>query len=451
MTGTALSVFRGTEPESFGVELQGIVDGPVAGSRYLLLKMRNDSLRMGSGFSGSPVYFDGRLAGAISHMESNLASQMAMAVPIDRMLADRDRAAPRSNETAIAEKVLPPGSMIAIPLVRGDFWIGSSGTVAYSENGLFFAFGHENFFSGDSVPLPIHRATVHGVIPRLDMSHKESSPLEEIGSVSWDGKSALVGRLGGRAPMAPLKVEYRSAAGVRQRYRLEMLNHARMAPGIVARVARSILVDHLPNKPVGSDLEIALVASIKGLDAPVTINQRFSAEQLKNELSVTSNPLMALLTALLFPLADMTAINAITMTITDLPEAKTARISEASFTRTRARAGDTVSLRVRLNGPFGEVKDVNVPVLLPVDFSSARFSVSVNPGRAVRPKESAPGSVEEIAAWLAAVARSDELVVLAPGSVADSDYPEARLRRIIARTPWNLEGSGEASIAVVGE
>lgn len=450
MKGRALSVLRGTEPETFGVELQGIVDGPVAGSRYMLLKLSDDSLRMGSGFSGSPVYFDGRLAGAVSHMEQNLASQMAMAVPIASMLEDGKKGASELKGHSVSVKELLPGSMIAIPQVRGDFWMGSSGTVTFIDNDTIYAFGHENYFSGDSIQLPIHRATVHSIIPRLDMSHKESSPLEEIGSVVWDGKSALVGRLGSKASMAPLVVDYQGATGIVRHFNLEMVNHNRMAPAVINRVVRSVLYDHLPNKPVGSDIDMTLSININGLDEPVIISQRFNAELLKADTS-SPNPLQLLLSGLLLPLKDKTAISSIFLKMVELPEAKAARIVETSFTRTKARAGDTVSLLVRLNGPFGEVRNVSIPVMIPADFGNSKFTVSIASGRTVRPDERTPSSVAEIAAWLAAVPRSDELVVFAPGSVADSDYTDARLKRTIARIPWNIEGSGEASIAVAGE
>lgn len=449
MKGVALSVFRGTEPESFTVELQGVIDGPVAGSKYMLLKASDASLRMGSGFSGSPVYFDGRLAGAISHMEPNLASQIVMAVPIARMQEDGNRKVAVTTADFPVTKSVLPGSMIAIPQVRGDFWMGSSGTVTYIENDLLLAFGHENLFSGDSVQLPIHRATVHGVIPRLDLSHKEASPLEEIGSITWDGKSALVGRLGSKAAMAQLIVEFKGTNGSGKRFNLEIINNGRLAAGIITRVARAIVNDHLPNRPGGVDLDVTLTLSLHEFGKPVVINQRFNVTQLMSDSA--QNPLQALLAALFIPLPGKAPIKSISMTINELVEAKTARIAEASFSRTRVRAGESVSLRVRLSGPFGEVKDVSLPITIPADYTGSGFTVAIHPGRSVRPAEVSPGSIEEIAAWLAAVARGDELVVLAPGSVVNSAYPEARLSRTVARTPWNLEGNCEATISVVAE
>lgn len=449
MKGTAYSVFHGTEPESFSVELQSIVEGPVAGNRYMLLKVRDESIRIGSGFSGSPVYFDGRLAGAISHMENNLVNQIAMATPIDKMLEDAARSAPSGSDKPVSSTELKPGSMIALPLVRGDFYMGSSGTVTYVDNGLLLAFGHENLFSGDSVQLPIHRATVHAIIPRLDTSHKESSPLEEIGSVTWDGKSALIGRLGEKAAMSPLTVEYLSPARTTRKFNLEMLNHTRMAPGIISRATRYILSSLVPNNPAGVDLDITLKIGIKVLETPVVVNQRFNAEILKNDSPLGTNPLLSLLSALMFPIIDHQSILSVSITMSPLPDAKTAQISEAAFTRIKAKPGDTVNLRVRLNGPFGQLKDVSVPVAIPSDYDRPHFVVSAHAGKSVRPSENNPGTVQEIAAWLSGIARSDELVVLSPGTANAIIYPDARLNRTVARTDWNVEGSAEASIAVI--
>jgi hypothetical protein len=450
MKGTAYSVFEGTEPEEFSVELQNIVDGPVAGSRYMLLKVRDEKLRLGSGFSGSPVYFDGRLAGAISHMEQNLTRQIAMAVPIDRMLEDAAKSAPLTQVKQLQTTELKPGSMIALTQVRGDFWMGSSGTVTYVDNGMLLAYGHENFFSGDSVQLPIHRATVHGIISKSDMSHKEASPLEEIGSVIWDGKSALVGRLGTKALMSPFTVDYVNAVGSKKHYNLEILDHTRLVPAITIRAVRNILNGLVHYNPNDMDLEVAMSIGIKGLEAPVRINQRFSSDVLKSDSPLITNPLQALLTALLFPIKDYQSISSIAITMMELPNAKTGRISEAAFTRIKAKPGDTVNLKVRLNGPFGEPKDVSIPVTIPAGYDQPQFRVLVQAGRSVRPSETMPVTIEEIAGWLSGVARSDELVVLSPGNLNGSTYPEARLNRTVARADWNIEGNSEASIMVLG-
>jgi hypothetical protein len=448
MIGKALSVFRGTEIDSFKVELQSIIDGPNPGQKSMLLKVTDESLLLGSGFSGSPVYFDGRLAGAISHMEQNLAKQMVMAVPISVMFQEAARVSPISLSSAVSTKgghKPEPGSMIIIPLVRGDFWIGSSGTLTWHDGNQLLAFGHEYMFNGETVPMPIHRATVHGVIPKSDISRKEVSALEEIGSVTWDGKSAIVGRFGQKAAMTPFSVHHRNRSGVEKQYNLEMVNHSRVAPFVIALVVKSILTTLVPNNPTGVDIEMTISADIKGLETPVLINQRFNVEQLKNDTA----QLKPLLASLFFPLTDYVSLSSLAIKMVELPDAKTGRIAEALFTRARAATGETVPLLVRLNGPFGERKDLKIPITIPPGFDRSIFSVSVQQGHAVRPSENPPGSIMEIVQWLSGIARSDDLVVLSPGMAGASSYPEARINQTVVRTPWNLEGNVEASIAVV--
>lgn len=448
MRGTVRSVLQGVKVASFDVQLQGIIEGPVAGNKYLLLKVEDDDLRLGSGFSGSPVYFDGRLAGAISHMEKNLARQMVMAVPIARMMEDAARSGVASLPAPVAAELPEPGSMIALPLVRGDIWLGSSGTLTYADKGILLAFGHEHLFSGNTVQVPIHRALVHGVIPKTDMSHKEASPLEEIGSVVWDGKAAIVGKLGGKAAMTPLLVTCKPVSGPQRTYTLEMLNNTRLAPALLSKVVQAVASAMLPNRPGGTDLELVLQAQLGGMAGPVTINQRFNLQAIKADAS-SPNPFELLLNALLLPLGDSGRISSLSIQLTELPDARSARIAEAVFSMTRARAGETVPLRVRLSGPYGELRDLRIPVTIPADYTEKRLTVSVHPGLAVRPAEHPPATQQEIPAWLAAVARSDDLVVLLPGSMIDRVYPDARLTRAVGRAPWNVEGSAEASITVL--
>ncbi len=67
--GYGLSVFRGTELERFDVEVLGVLRNAAPGVSYILARLSGQGLeRSGviAGMSGSPVYFDGRLAGAVA-------------------------------------------------------------------------------------------------------------------------------------------------------------------------------------------------------------------------------------------------------------------------------------------------------------------------------------------------------------------------------------------------
>ncbi len=67
--GYGLSVFRGQEPERFEVEILGNMAGVTVGDDYILAKLSGAGLEKTgviAGMSGSPVYVDGELIGAVA-------------------------------------------------------------------------------------------------------------------------------------------------------------------------------------------------------------------------------------------------------------------------------------------------------------------------------------------------------------------------------------------------
>src|SRR3954452_22810521 len=72
MHGVAKTVFRGTTPEDFGVEILGVLPGAIGPQQDLIIgRLTNGSpaerTAVFAGMSGSPVYIDGRLVGAVSY------------------------------------------------------------------------------------------------------------------------------------------------------------------------------------------------------------------------------------------------------------------------------------------------------------------------------------------------------------------------------------------------
>lgn len=69
--GEVWTVFRGTEPEPFTVEVTGVVRNALGPGKSLILCQLTDprvqSMGAVAGMSGSPLYIDGKLAGALSY------------------------------------------------------------------------------------------------------------------------------------------------------------------------------------------------------------------------------------------------------------------------------------------------------------------------------------------------------------------------------------------------
>ncbi len=98
MKGYGLTVFKGTEPERFDVEVIGVLHNFRPGQDLILVKTPHPRLNITKnvkGMSGSPVFLDGRLAGAYAYSLSSFqAEPVAGITPIAPMLTELARPVP---------------------------------------------------------------------------------------------------------------------------------------------------------------------------------------------------------------------------------------------------------------------------------------------------------------------------------------------------------------------
>ena len=91
LRGTARTVFRGTEPEEFGVEILGVVPGSIGPHQDLIIGKLSGENAMRTfvfaGMSGSPVYIDGKIVGAISYSFPFAKEPICGITPIEQMIS----------------------------------------------------------------------------------------------------------------------------------------------------------------------------------------------------------------------------------------------------------------------------------------------------------------------------------------------------------------------------
>jgi len=91
MKGTARTVFSGSEPEEYQVEIIGVVPGAVGPKQDMIVgRISGGSANRTSvfaGMSGSPVYIDGKLVGAIAYSFPFSKEPICGITPIDQMLS----------------------------------------------------------------------------------------------------------------------------------------------------------------------------------------------------------------------------------------------------------------------------------------------------------------------------------------------------------------------------
>lgn len=111
MTGIGRTVYAGDTLEDFQVQIIGTLANAVGPGRPLILaKLSGGRLAQTgviAGMSGSPVYIDGKLVGAVSYAIGNFPTEpIAGITPIDQMLSDIDRPG-GSRRSASSDLALP--------------------------------------------------------------------------------------------------------------------------------------------------------------------------------------------------------------------------------------------------------------------------------------------------------------------------------------------------------
>jgi len=194
MHGVAYTVFEGVKPEVMEVEVLGVlhnVNGPKGD--IILVRLHGQKVEytgVVAGMSGSPVYLDGKLAGAIAFRIGEFSKEpIAGVTPIADMLEinelDRSPAeetsAIKPSVTAVAGKTSGPGESSALP--GGQDTLGFSNYLKPIETPLVF-----NGFSEQAIHLFSGQFATAGIVPVMGAGsvsgEKQPEPLEPGSAIS---------------------------------------------------------------------------------------------------------------------------------------------------------------------------------------------------------------------------------------------------------------------------
>ena len=108
MKGVAWTVFQGMDPEPVPIEIVGVLKGQVGPQDVILAKMggKAKETNVAAGMSGSPVYIDGKLVGAVALRFSVFSPDAICGItPIERMLEIKDFDESRPSDAKTPDKV----------------------------------------------------------------------------------------------------------------------------------------------------------------------------------------------------------------------------------------------------------------------------------------------------------------------------------------------------------
>jgi hypothetical protein len=261
---------------------------------------------------------------------------------------------------------LRPGAPVGVELVRGDMTIAATGTVTWVDGDRVYAFGH-SFFGDGRVEMPMIAVEVIHTLSDMAGSFKLSRFGPELGWITDDRLSAVVGQTGRTARMIPLDLTVRGASYGERRFHFEIARHATLSPLLAGAVAANSLLTDL-----GHDRESTMLATgrVRLEEAPdLHLEMAFAGEHAPDPgLSVAGSLQQSLSTLWHNPFGEI-EIGAIELEVAVAPSAHRYRVEALHYDRGEMHPGQTLEVDCVLRKRRGDTITRRIELTIPPDIA----------------------------------------------------------------------------------
>jgi hypothetical protein len=440
MRGMGRTVFQGIKIDTFQVEIIGILRnylGPR--SDMILARLEGEPLDKTGvmpGMSGSPVYVNGKLIGAVAYTWSFAKEPIAGITPIKGMLDlfDREEESERKIGSDQALFIGPAGAdtdfgitatselrPVATPLVMsgfapqavsdlrkellplglfpiqggggsdpglpvGSFEPGSAVGVQlvrgdFSMTGI----GTLTYRDGDrilalghsmlstgSTSLPMTSAYIHGIMPSQFLSFKMGTATAPRGRIVQDRALGVSGRIGEMPAMMPAHIEILSS-GERKRFNIEVLKNRDFSPILLRTVVASVLIS---SEKLMGETTVTVKAKIVLAGRPPLEFDNVYAGPTGLGLAVLglTTPVNRLMRN---PFEEI-QVEEVEFTIDVEEEARAGRIESVRLDRTHVKAGDAVGIAITVREYLGDLRTMNTTLEIPERARGKRLVLNIS-------------------------------------------------------------------------
>ncbi|MBS1865264.1 MAG: hypothetical protein JSS69_05035, partial [Acidobacteria bacterium] len=426
MQGYAYTIFAGDQVEKFDLEVLGVMPnflGPKQSIILVQLKgQKVEHTGVVAGMSGSPVYINGKLAGALSLKLGVFTKEpIAGVTPIADVIAggganaasSGSPIAPLSNESAMRagvqngaalqsietplvfsgfqpaaiEKFAPqlssygfvaaqggttparpddgklaPGDMAGMVLVQGDASINSACTVTAVQADKVFLCGHPFLSLGD-VQIPMARSRVVTTLSSDLASTKIVNMGGSIGTITGDHLTAVTGTLGPAPKLIPMDLSLKTQAGEKKLH-FEMVNHPKLTPLLVGLTAFNGLTQNVVYGE-GTTLHMSGEIKLKGHAAVQLENTFAPGDSLNPDAMPIALTLMADFSRLFTNTFEAPEFEKISLHVESIPGRQSYTIDSAWLEKGEATPGETLRVRVLLRPYRGAARIEETTVHVP--------------------------------------------------------------------------------------
>ncbi|MEN9979262.1 MAG: SpoIVB peptidase S55 domain-containing protein [candidate division WOR-3 bacterium] len=413
MKGTGYSVFSGTKPEPFQVEIIDVMHRTTPRGDIILARLSGAGLEQTgviAGMSGSPVYIDGRLVGAVAYAWAFAKEPIAGITPAGEMLKiwelpdtvktgavrplgsgyrselnlpavplalsgfssrlealvapvlSRHGLVPVAGGIAGSDDTaeLVPGGAVGVALIDGDVRAAAIGTVTARDGNRILAFGHPMFLAG-AVRLPLTGGRIHSVLPSMNISAKLFSPSKPVGVVNQDRLTGISGIIGPEAPMIPVRVHIQSPV-TDDSYRFRVADHEQLTPDFLpVGLIQTVLQTEGMMEDYALETRVQLVFERQGRNR-VEVRHLFSGTEPLSQMMEKFSAELALLFG--NPIEPV-SLRAVEAELKFHPGRRICQLISARSERSRVQPGDTFGILLRLRDYRGEETEKRVTLTVP--------------------------------------------------------------------------------------
>ncbi len=435
--GTAYTVFEGVTPEPFGVDILGVLrnaQGP--GEDLILARLtgaKAEYTGVVAGMSGSPVYIDGKLVGALAFRIGQFSKEpIAGITPIAQMLQVRDMdagsAAPVASSAQIrpidtplvfsgfspaaldlwkqhapslgmeaqaglggtggqttkgpsqhqaAEPPLEPGSAVSALLVSGDLEIAATCTVTYLDANRLLACGHPLTQFG-AVSLPMTKAEIVATLASPAGSFKIVNTGETVGAFTQDRQTAIGGLVGATAHMIPVEIAIHGAQGDRTLH-LAVLDQPQLTPTAIL-VSLFQALQETPGYAEEDSYRVRAAVRLAGGYPPVAI-QTLAAPGGLGAAALAAALTVGLRFNALYSSSDRrTPIEGVRIEVEAIRGRQSTTLDRAAVEQSTIHAGDRITVAATLAPYRGARQPLRIPITLPASLPQGEVRLLVSDG-----------------------------------------------------------------------
>lgn len=429
MQGYAYTIFAGDQIEKFDLEVIGVLDNFLGPKQSIILVQlkgpKVEHTGVVAGMSGSPVYLDGKLAGALSLKLGIFTKEpLAGVTPIQDVLNPPASAAAQATQqlgvpseassnaglpsSSVLEPIetplvfsgfqpatlqqfasqiqgygvvaaqggttaarpedahLVPGDMAGMVLVQGDASINSACTVTAVEADHVYLCGHPFLNLGD-VQIPMARSRVLTTLSSEFASTKIVNVAGSIGTITSDHLTAVTGKLGSPPEMIPLDltlVASGTATPKKKILHFEMVNHPKLTPLLVAlTMFNGVTQNSLYGE--GTTLHLTGEIRLQGHAAVQVENTFAPLDALTPDGLPVALSMQNVFGRLFANTFEPAKVEGISLRVESVPGRKSFTIESAWLEKGEAAPGDTLRVRVLLRPYRGAARVEETTVRVP--------------------------------------------------------------------------------------